>query len=109
VRVECFRWDRLKKATNLADYDVLILNLLSVEGSGSLDAEAVRSVLSVSTMLEVLSKGWGGSNGAIFVLGDPRFNIVEPSPEYHDQPDFKKRAEVPLERAVVDQPELMAG
>jgi hypothetical protein len=44
----------------------------------------------------VLSKDEKGPNGAIFVLGDPRFNIVEAPPEYHNHPDFKKRAEVPF-------------
>jgi hypothetical protein len=30
-RVNCFSWDRLKKVTNLADYDFVILNLLSLD------------------------------------------------------------------------------
>jgi hypothetical protein len=95
ARVECFTWDRLKKADNLADYDVLVLNLLSVEDMGSLDADAIGGALSVRTMLEVLAADpVGSSDGAIFVLGDPRGNIVEaPS----DTPaDLHDRYEVPF-------------
>jgi hypothetical protein len=30
ARVECFAWDRLQKATNLADYDAVVIALLSL-------------------------------------------------------------------------------
>lgn len=97
ARVECFPWDRLKKAGNLADYDVLILNLLSVETMGSLDADAIMDVLSVRTMLEVLVSEPGGSSGSsIVVLGDPRGNIVEAPPEYEQFPEFRERTEIPF-------------
>ena len=95
ARVECFAWDRLTKAGNLANYDVLVLNLLSVENLGSLDADAISDAFSVRTMLEVLALGQGGSwNSSIFVLGDPRGNIVEAPSDTHT--DFRDRYEVPF-------------
>jgi len=53
--VQSFLWDKLKKDTNLADYDVVILNLLSLEDPESLDAQALQKVLNVRTVLEVLA------------------------------------------------------
>lgn len=96
ARIECFAWDRLKKAANLADYDVLILNLLSVEDPRSLDAGAIMDALSVRTMLEVLFEKPTASGSSIFVLGDPRFNLVEAPDSYQEHSNFEKRAEVPF-------------
>ena len=69
ARVECFSWDRLKKATNLADYDVVVIDLLSLRDKESLDGRVLRELLDVKTTQEVLRK----TGGAIYVLGDPRF------------------------------------
>lgn len=78
VRVECFPWNRLKKLVNLADYDIVILDLLSMTGQGLQDVETVESVLNERSVLEVLvSKNQGGPNGKVYVLGDPRFSITE--------------------------------
>lgn len=71
VRVECFRWDRLKKVSNLADYDVVILNLLSLNDPRRLDVGAFRKMLDVRIAQQVLRK----SDSGIFVLGDPRFRV----------------------------------
>ena len=80
VRVECFPWNRLKKLANLADYDVVILDLLSMTDQSSQNAETLESVLNKRSVLEVLvSKNQEGSNGAIYVLGDPRFSITQES------------------------------
>ncbi len=78
VRVECFPWNGLKKLTNLADYDVVILDLLSMTGQGLQDVETVESILNERSVLEVLvNRNQGGPNGAIYVLGDPRFSLTE--------------------------------
>jgi hypothetical protein len=69
-RVECFSWDKLKKARNLADYDILVLNLLSLGDRKHLDAESFRAALNVQTTHDILT-----SDGEIFVLGDPRFDL----------------------------------
>lgn len=71
ARVECFPWDRLKKVPNLADYDVVILDLLSLSDAERLDYVAFRTMLDVRTSQEVLGKG----DGVIFVLGDPRLHV----------------------------------
>lgn len=70
-RVECFSWERLAKIANLADFDVVILDLLSLEDPSTLDVDNFRETLNVRTTREILRK----SEGAIFVLGDPRFGI----------------------------------
>jgi hypothetical protein len=69
VRVECLPWNRLKKITNLSDYDTIILDLLSLEDPSKLDGSTFRKVLDVRTAQQVLSK----TGGAIYVLGNPRF------------------------------------
>jgi hypothetical protein len=81
VRVECFPWNRLKKLTNLADYDVVILDLLSMTDETLQYGKSFESVLNEQSMLEVLvSKNQGSPNGAFFVLGDPRFSLTEVMP-----------------------------
>jgi hypothetical protein len=76
ARVEWFPWNRLKKLTNLADYDSVILDLLSMTDQTLQDGETFDSILNEQSMLEVLvSKNQERPNGAIFVLGDPRFCI----------------------------------
>jgi len=78
VRVECFPWNRLKKLTNLADYDVVILDLSSMTDQTLQDGETVENVLNERSVLEVLvSRNQGGPDGEIYVLGDPRFSITE--------------------------------
>ncbi len=71
ARIDCFPWDRLKKVANLADYDVVILDLLSLQGPEHLDVGAFRKMLDIRTAQQVLSK----EDGFICVLGDPRFTI----------------------------------
>ena len=75
--MECFAWDRLRKVENLADYDVLVLDLLSLSDSKVIDAEEFRRVLDQSTAQRILGTG----EGAIYVLGDPRFNLGHQTPE----------------------------
>ena len=91
VRVECFPWNRLKKLANLADYDIVILDLLSMTDQRLPDVETFESVINERSVLEVLvSKNQVSPNGNIYVLGDPRFSITQeinfvpvlPSPPY---------------------------
>jgi hypothetical protein len=69
--VECFRWNELRKIKNLADYDVVVLNVLSLDRPEDMDAEAFRTALDVRTTRQILQDG----SGSIFVLGDPRFDL----------------------------------
>lgn len=82
ARVECFAWDWLKKVTNLADYDAVVIDLLSLRHSEQLDVGALRRVLNVRTAQEVLRK----TGGAFYVLGDPRFSVQWRSKEGENQP-----------------------
>lgn len=70
VRVDCFTWNRVSKVKNLADYDEVVIDLLSVEDSDALD-DAIEGVLNVRSAYEVLSH----PEGAIYVLGDPRHTV----------------------------------
>ncbi len=81
--MDCFSWDRLRKVTNLSDYDIVILNLLSLDDAGRSDSASFRKMLDVQTAQEVLRK----KDGAIFVLGDPRFNLEWQGPDaVHSEP-----------------------
>lgn len=84
VRVEWFPWHMLKKATNLADYDVVVIDLLSIQDEASLDGGGLRNALDVRTAQEVLRK----RGGALFVLGDPRFLVKWRSAEGQQSAPF---------------------
>lgn len=71
AKVECFLWQELRRAGNLSDYDVLILDLLSLEDPRLIDVEDVKEMLDADTTREVVGNG----EGAIYVLGDPRFRL----------------------------------
>lgn len=71
VRVDCFTWDRISKVKNLADYDEVVIDLLSVENSEALDGDSIEGVLNVRSAYEVLSR----PEGSIYVLGDPRYTV----------------------------------
>ena len=83
VRVECFPWNRLKKVANLADYDVVIFDLLSTQEKEHVDG-ALKKALDITTARRVLRK----SGGAFFVLGDPRFSIKWRSTEGEQSAPF---------------------
>jgi hypothetical protein len=74
VQVECFPWNRLKKVANLADYDVVILDLLSLKGPEDLDVSAFRAMLDIRTAQQVLCKG----ESFICVLGDDNSVPIRP-------------------------------
>lgn len=69
-KIECFSWDKLRKAKNLADYDTVILNVLSLKDREQLDAEGFHSALNIQAARDILT-----NEGVIFVLGDPRFDL----------------------------------
>jgi hypothetical protein len=84
ARVECFAWDRLQKATNLADYDAVVIDLLSLQDKEHLDGDALRRALDIRTVQEVLGK----RDGAFYVLGDPRFPVKWRSAEGEQSAPF---------------------
>lgn len=77
AKVECFAWDRLRKVKNLADYDVLIVDLLSLDGPDGIDARQFKRLFDAKTASQILGEG----EGAIYVLGDPRFELSHETPE----------------------------
>jgi hypothetical protein len=103
VRVECFPWNRLKKLTNLADYDVVILDLLSKTHKTLQDVDTFVSVLNEQSMLEVLvSKVYGSPHGIFYVLGDPRFSFVEEMPAPPGAPQMQDPPSVPRSPTSLD-------
>jgi hypothetical protein len=75
LRVDCYLWERLVDITNLRDYDIVILNLLSIKQPEHIDWSRFSNNLNVSVMREILQPG-----GKIVVIGDPRFSITKKSP-----------------------------
>jgi hypothetical protein len=49
ARIDCFLWNSLRKVTNLADYEVVILDLLSLSNTELLDSAAFRKALDART------------------------------------------------------------
>jgi hypothetical protein len=62
------RWDQVGANVNIRDYDVLILNLLSVGDPKDVAWPQVEAQLNRGTVIDLLQSG-----GEIVVLGDPRF------------------------------------
>lgn len=67
--VASFPWDELTKVKNLADYDIIILNLPSIT-STTVDWSAFTKMLNLETMKDVLRH-----EGQFIVIGDPRFMV----------------------------------
>lgn len=68
-KIVSFPWDKLAGIKNLADYDTIILNLLSVNPM-AIDSVAFSSALNLQTMKDVLM-----NEGKFIVVGDPRFMV----------------------------------
>jgi hypothetical protein len=68
-RVECCEWGRISRLANLRDYDVIILDLLSVNLKKA-DWAAFRKLLNPTIAKEILF-----SQAMVITVGDPRFQI----------------------------------
>ena len=73
LQVNCYPWSQLAKVRNIRDYDVVILNLLPLSSQDNRDQvkwAKFHSLLDFGCTLDILR-----NNGAIFVVGDPRFQV----------------------------------
>ena len=72
--VDCLPWTNIRKLQNIRDYDVVILNLLSLTSKQSreeVDWAAFVTLLDFHSTMDILMNG-----GMIIVIGDPRFPIT---------------------------------
>jgi len=72
-RLECYPWHDVARISNLSDFHVVIINLLSLPLAKKVDWTAFSRVLSLSSVGEIL-----GSGGLIVVMGDPRIEMTLP-------------------------------
>jgi hypothetical protein len=82
-KVVSARWDRLGRLGDLADYDTLILNLISRPKYDMSEWEHFKSVLNVSVMQRILAY-----DGRIVVLGDPRVELPNDGVENDNKYSF---------------------
>ena len=83
LRLDCLPWDKLSEVANVRDYDVLVLNLLSIasaESRAKVDWSRFTQLLDFSAAADVLAH----QDGRVIILGDPRFEI--PGPKGEAQP-----------------------
>jgi hypothetical protein len=76
LRLDCVSWDELSKIANVRDYDVLVLNLLSIsteDARKKVDWAKFDTLLDFCAASDILTH-----EGRIVVLGDPRFQIPGP-------------------------------
>src|SRR5690242_2019132 len=77
LRLDCIPWDKLSEVASVRDYDVLVLNLLSIasaEARAKVDWNKFTQLLDFSAATDVLTH----QDGKIIILGDPRFEIPSP-------------------------------
>ncbi len=75
LRLDCVSWDELSGIANVRDYDVLVLNLLSItteEARQKVDWEKFNRLLDFYAASDILTH-----EGMIVVLGDPRFSVTK--------------------------------
>lgn len=73
LRLDCVRWDRLSDVQNVRDYDVLVLNLLSIRtetARTNVDWTKFNQLLDFPAASDILIH-----KGQIVILGDPRFQF----------------------------------
>jgi len=73
LRLDCVNWGELSVVQNVRDYDVLVLNLLSIATEAArkkVDWARFNELLDFPAASDILTH-----NGTIVVLGDPRFEI----------------------------------
>ena len=68
-RIDCYTWEQVISLPNLRDYDIVILNLLSLN-SANADWTKFEQALDLKVAIDILKV-----DGTIIVIGDPRFNI----------------------------------
>ena len=74
LRLDCVSWDRLSDVQNVRDYDVLVLNLLSInteEARSKIDWQLFNRLLDFRAASDILM-----NKGTIVVLGNPRFEFL---------------------------------
>ena len=77
--MNCVTWDKLSDIPNVRDYDVLVINLLSIKTEADrkkVDWVKFNELLSFHAASDILTH-----EGKIFVLGDPRFEIPKSKTE----------------------------
>ena len=73
LRLDCVTWDKLSDVQNVRDYDVLVLNLLSIrteDARTKVDWATFKQLLDFRAASDILMH-----KGTIVVLGDPRFEF----------------------------------
>ena len=73
MRLDCIPWTNLSEIISVRDYDIVVLNLLSIalpETRAKVDWRKFNQLLDFSAATDVLTH-----NGKIIILGDPRFEI----------------------------------
>jgi hypothetical protein len=74
LRLDCVSWDKIGEIENVRDYDVLVLNLLSIGTEAArrkVDWDKFNKLLDFPAASDILTH-----RGRIIVLGDPRFEIL---------------------------------
>jgi len=77
LQLDCFPWHKVSDIPNLRDYDVVLLDLLSLDqvGTADVDWSSFFDGLNPGSMAQILEPG-----GQIIVVGDPRFSIRRKGP-----------------------------
>jgi hypothetical protein len=72
VFVECFGWEDMKKIKNIRDFDVVIINLLSVKKViDKVNTDILFDHLNTFSLMDIVQNG-----GKIIIAGDSNFNVV---------------------------------
>jgi hypothetical protein len=62
-------WSKINRVKNIRDYDVVVINLLSLENKELVDWEYFDDLITFKNSIDILRNG-----GVIFIIGDPRFS-----------------------------------
>lgn len=92
VLVDCCLWTEIKKVSNIRDYDTIILDLLNIKSDKdreNVDWNLFYHILNFQNIMDILL-----NNGAIIVIGDPRFLI--PVPHNRENDKSKEKANQPF-------------
>lgn len=83
ILIDSISWQRIKskKNINICDYDILIIDLLSIVHE-EVDFQKFYKIVNINKIKEII---W--NNGNVIVVGDPRFNCIV---------DKKEKTEIPF-------------